>query len=115
MARIVPNHSAFRKRNDSRVTALLCEIRAPSQQRPVKMNTFRRGFAGRAHAALRLLHGDVECGVDGEVELVECAAVVKQIEKEAGAEQRVQPNGQMLSEPPAPMDLQSGEEFPKSE
>jgi hypothetical protein len=26
------------------------------------------------HAALRLLHGDVECGVDGEVELVECAA-----------------------------------------
>ncbi len=35
---------------------------------------FRRGFAGRAHAALRLLHGDVECGVDGEAELVECAA-----------------------------------------
>src|SRR6266550_1979246 len=34
---------------------------------------FRRGFAGRAHAALRLLDGDVECGVDGEAELVECA------------------------------------------
>jgi hypothetical protein len=35
---------------------------------------FRRGFAGRAHAALPLLHGDVECGVDGEVELVGCGA-----------------------------------------
>jgi hypothetical protein len=51
-----------------------CEIRAPPQQRPVTTNTFRRGFAGHAHAALRLLHGDVECGVDGEAELVECAA-----------------------------------------
>jgi hypothetical protein len=28
----------------------------------------------RSPTALRLLHGDVECGVDGEGELVECAA-----------------------------------------
>src|SRR4029450_3028755 len=28
----------------------------------------------RSPTALRLLHGDVECGVEGDVELVECAA-----------------------------------------
>jgi hypothetical protein len=40
----------------------------------VGLFNIQAGFAGRAHAALRLLDGDVECGVDGEVELVECAA-----------------------------------------